>query len=332
MLTNLLEQVSRSFYLTLRVLPSDIRPQIGLAYLLARTTDTVADTTLVSLEQRLDLLEQLRGRIVGTRTDALSVMDLSRNQESQPERKLLEHVETSLAILAQSSAEDRALIRKVLDTITSGQVLDLKRFAGANADLIVALRTREELDDYTYRVAGCVGEFWTKICLQDHFRGSQFLTNQGISQTDYEMLGVRFGKGLQLVNILRDLPADLRSGRCYIPSDMLQLVQLAPSDLLDPQSAPRLRPVFHQLVDDAQAHLEAGWRYTNLIPRSELRLRLACAWPILIGMKTLKRLRAANVLDASQRIKISRAEVRQILVRSLVTYPLARWRNLARSI
>ena len=50
LLTSLLRDVSRSFYLTLRILPSGIRQQIGLAYLLARTTDTIADTELLPLE------------------------------------------------------------------------------------------------------------------------------------------------------------------------------------------------------------------------------------------------------------------------------------------
>ena len=44
LLTGLLKSVSRSFYSTLRILPPAIRPQIGLAYLLARMTDTVADS------------------------------------------------------------------------------------------------------------------------------------------------------------------------------------------------------------------------------------------------------------------------------------------------
>jgi len=44
---DLLKATSRSFYLTLRVLPAAVRSQIGLAYLLARTTDTIADTELV---------------------------------------------------------------------------------------------------------------------------------------------------------------------------------------------------------------------------------------------------------------------------------------------
>ena len=59
-LNDLLQQTSRSFYLTLRVLPAAVRPQIGLAYLLARTTDTIADTELVPIEQRLDALKRLR--------------------------------------------------------------------------------------------------------------------------------------------------------------------------------------------------------------------------------------------------------------------------------
>ncbi len=72
LLTDLLKQTSRSFYLTLRVLPGAIRPQIGLAYLLARTADTIADSELVPLEQRHDALHKLRDRILGSST-ALSI-------------------------------------------------------------------------------------------------------------------------------------------------------------------------------------------------------------------------------------------------------------------
>jgi len=62
-LNDLLKNVSRSFYLTLRVLPGAVRPQIGLAYLLARATDTIADTDIISVGERLDGLRRLRERI-----------------------------------------------------------------------------------------------------------------------------------------------------------------------------------------------------------------------------------------------------------------------------
>jgi farnesyl-diphosphate farnesyltransferase len=133
--------------------------------------------------------------------------------------------------------------------------------------------------------------------------------------------GVRFGKGLQLVNILRDLPSDLRQGRCYVPAERLAGVGLRPVDLFQPENEPKLRPLYHEYLDHARAHLAAGWTYTNALPRGHVRVRLACAWPILIGARTLESLRAANPLDGAQRVKVSRKEVRQILMRSLWLYP-----------
>ena len=60
-------------------------------------------------------------------------------------------------------------------------------------------------------------------------------------------------------------------------------------------------------------------------------LRLACAWPILIGMETLQRLRVEQVLNARPTIKVPRAEVRSVMVRSLLAYPFSsRWNALFR--
>src|SRR5215475_2754774 len=96
-LNDLLKETSRSFYLTLRVLPGTLRPQIGLAYLLARTTDTIADTELVPLEQRLAALQKLRGRILTIHHDALDFGELARSQSLPAEKMLLERCEDALA-------------------------------------------------------------------------------------------------------------------------------------------------------------------------------------------------------------------------------------------
>jgi farnesyl-diphosphate farnesyltransferase len=313
--SRLLRDVSRSFYLTLRVLPGKVRSPIGLAYLLARTTDTIADTELVAPEQRLEALQALRERIQGRREVPLDFGALARQQGSSAERVLLEKCEASLALLRGLPPADARLVREVLDTITSGQELDLRRFADASAHCLVALRTDEELDDYTYRVAGCVGEFWTKVCRAHLF--PQAPVNDSFLLAN----GVRFGKGLQLVNILRDVATDLRHGRCYLPADRLAVCNLKPEDLLQPASEPRLRPLYCAYLDRAEDHLLAGWAYTNALPRGSVRVRLACAWPILIGWETLKRLRAGNALDAAHRIKVSRGQVRQLMLRSVLLYP-----------
>jgi farnesyl-diphosphate farnesyltransferase len=323
LLTDLLRQVSRSFYTTLRVLPGGVRRQISLAYLLARATDTIADTALVPLEQRLAALRLLRERIQGLHDKPLDLGRLAQQQGTPAERLLLERAEDALAILSGFEPRDQQLIRDVLQIITSGQELDLTRFAGASAENIIALQTGSELDDYTYRVAGCVGEFWTKMC-RAHLFPAAVLDDAGLLAD-----GVRFGKGLQLVNILRDLSADLRQGRCYLPADRLKAINLRPCDLLQREAEPSLRPLYDSYLHEAAEHLAAGWRYTEALPRSGVRVRLACAWPILIGVRTLGRLRVERVLDAGQRVKIRRAEVRRVFMHSLLLYPFPdRWRRL----
>ena len=311
LLTGLLHDVSRSFYLTLRVLPGAIRPQLGLAYLLARTSDTIADTEIIPPAQRLSALNALRERILSANSAPPDLGQIAREQGVPAERALLDRFEEAVAVLHDFNSADQQRIREVLDIITRGQELDLQRFGAANEQNIVALRTAAELDDYTYRVAGCVGEFWTKMCRTHLFPtapvdDSFLLTN-----------GVRLGKGLQLVNILRDLPKDLRQGRCYLPAEELRQFNLTPAELLTVTSESRLRPLYQKYLALAEDHLTAGWAYTNALPRSCQRVRLACAWPILIGMRTLRRLHAANVLDATQRVKVSRAEVRSVILRSV---------------
>jgi len=324
----LLKATSRSFYLTLRVLPAAVRPQIGLAYLLARTTDTIADTELVPPAQRLEALQKLRERILGQSSAPLNFGDLAKQQNLSAEKLLLEKVEASLSALQNLSDADRKLIRDVLDTITSGQELDLKRFGGSAtgylpAVKIIALQTDAELDDYTYRVAGCVGEFWTKMCRAHLFPNAKLDEKRFIADA------IRFGKGLQLVNILRDLPKDLRNGRCYLPKEKLAEAGLSPEDLLQPANEPKFRPLYNCYLDLAESHLAAGWKYTNTVPRGQVRVRLACAWPVLIGAKTISRLREGGILDPQNRIKITRAEVRGILLRSVAGYPFAGvWQKL----
>lgn len=326
LLTSLLREVSRSFYLTLRTLPAAVRPQISLAYLLARATDTLADTNLVPVGERLTALARLRKRILGQTSERLDFSTFAgpATEPAQPsapatpaqraaaaERALLLRIEDALAVLASCADADREPIRAVLDTITGGQELDLRRFElgqppGATA--LTALRNQAELDDYTYRVAGCVGEFWTTVCRARLFPAA------GLDDAWLLAHGVRFGKGLQLVNILRDLPADLRRGRCYLPADELHTLGLTPAQLLDPAQASRLRPLFLRELDLARDHLAAGWLYTQALPRGQVRVRLACAWPVLIGVRTLALLRTGNPLAADQRVKVSRREVRQILL------------------
>jgi farnesyl-diphosphate farnesyltransferase len=334
---DLLRQVSRSFYLTLRILPRSVNAQLSLAYLLARASDTVADTLLIDIGSRRQALVQLRKSIQGIcEGRAASIPDFREFFEAQKaigdqgtpgERALLENLGNLLGILRGFTADDRIRICGVLNTITHGQEMDLIRFGAATEDQIAALGTDEELDEYTYEVAGCVGEFWTQICRAHVFPTA--LLNDDVLFAN----AIRFGKGLQLVNILRDMPKDLRQGRCYLPKEQLLKYGLTPEDLLDARSIDRFHSLYSSYLKRAEEHLFAGWQYTTALPFGCARIRLACAWPILIGLKTLDRLRAGNILDGRHRIKLSRTDIMQLILRSVILYPnRAAWNRLVEAV
>jgi len=132
--------------------------------------------------------------------------------------------------------------------------------------------------------------------------------------------GVSFGKALQMTNVLRDVPSDLRNGRCYLPAAELAALGLVPKDLLEPGAAARVRPLYRRLLATTLDHYDVAWRYTLAIPRLEWRMRLACAWPLLIGLATLVALAARpDPLAATIPIKIPRRAVRALLARSVLT-------------
>ena len=316
-----LRQVSRSFYLSLAILPRPLREPIGLAYLLARAADTVADTRLIPRADRLGHLEIVRRAGAGETVD---VRPLARAcgplQAHAAERVVLERLGEALARVEALAPADQHEVRAVLATLTSGMIFDLTRFPGEDSKGLSAIETLEELDHYTYLVAGCVGPFWTVLHVAHRPRLSDWALREMSEQ------GVSFGKALQLTNVLRDVPGDLAHGRCYLPARELAALGLGPRDLLEPAGAARALPLYRRLLGVALEHYDVAWDYTLAVPRLEWRMRLACAWPLLIGLATLDALAAhPNPLIAPAPIKISRGAVRALVARSTLTV----WSNRA---
>jgi len=313
-----LKRVSRSFYLSLAVLPKAVRPTIGLAYLFARAADTIADTRLIERQSRISHLDALRAELEAQQTDTRRVAAIVRaaaGPQSLPaERTLLERLPECFAAYRALEPLDRERVRKVLATIIEGQSQDLRVFPGEDEGKLAALETRQDLYRYTYLVAGCVGEFWTEV----HAAHRPRLRHWDLPRM--RQLGIRFGQGLQMTNVLRDIPRDLRHGRCYLPRQDLARLGLEPRDLLDPASAPAVRPLLVDLLNATLDHYEAGWQYTFAIPKRETRMRLACAWPLLIGLRTLGLLaRTPNWLDPAVTLKVPRVRVYGLMAHSLAT-------------
>jgi len=302
---SILARVSRSFYLSIRLLPKKLRDPVSLGYLLARASDTIADTTELPLDLRM---ENLRLLVRGIQGEALgdAIVGLSASvtplQKNKAERALIESLQSCLDWLEQSEVPDREEVRAVLEQINRGQVLDLERFP--NPKQIAALEKSAELDEYTYLVAGSAGEFWTRLCFRHLPKFS------GRSEGDMLGMGKRYGMGLQLINILRDAGADLRAGRCYFPNEELAVAAMEPSQIL--REPERFQPIYRKWREKAERGIEAGLQYARAIRNR--RVRTATVLPALIGARTLAVLRDAGATALRRHIKVPRREVRAIIV------------------
>ena len=325
LLFDILPRVSRSFYLSVRILPKALRRPIGLAYLFCRAADTIADTRLVPRADRLERLLEYRAAFEeqGLAVCQTLESELAPRQDNPAERILLSSLEQCFACLDALDSHDQAHIRTLVLTLTQGMQMDLTVFPSEEEGRVGVLETRADLDRYTYFVAGCVGEFWTKISL-NHTASLHYWNAE-----DMLARAVRFGKGLQLTNILRDLAQDLRIGRCYLPRTDLSAIGVEPEQLrgADRREALKtIRPLLNELLEVTLSHYQEGWVYTQAIPRREWQLRLACTWPLLIGAATVRLLRdAPDLLDPAVRVKIPRPHLYRLLLGSLVTV----WSNRA---
>jgi farnesyl-diphosphate farnesyltransferase len=187
--------VSRSFYVSIRLLPRPLREPVAAAYLLARATDTIADTTQLAPPARREKLATLGAAIEGDAAARAAISELATSfaalQQDPDERALILALPQCLAWLDALGNADQRDVRTVLRHITLGQALDIERFG--NDAQVCALATAAELEEYTWLVAGCVGEFWTDLCFR-HVPGFASLP-----QEEMRALGRAYGSGLQLI-------------------------------------------------------------------------------------------------------------------------------------
>lgn len=315
---DLLASVSRSFSITINLLPAELRGSISVGYLLARALDTVADTAAVPAAKRLTHLRALLEMIkYGPDPETLRPLqkEIAAGQSHDGERRLIQQLTGCLSALEALPPFDRWELRRTLARIGRGQELDVQRFGDAEPEP-KPLATAAELDEYTYFVAGCVGELWTRLC-------AEHLPASWSKRDDAAMLalGKRFGQGLQMVNILRDLPADLAAGRCYLPADLLAKHGLDAAAL---RSAPaKARPLLDELRTLTLGHLDAAWEYVGAI--GSRKLRHAVALPVLIGLETLILLAKNPALETAERVKMPRAALRRLMASAALGAILPGW-------
>ncbi len=315
-LQKILKGVSRSFYLSLILLPRKIRRPMSLAFLSCKAADTIADTELIPKPERLKLLDAYR-ELFSTQANgfAAEIANLPYGARhpvvKKAEKALIENLPCLMEALAALDPKDWALVQELVLELTQGMQIDLTSFPGETEKELRALQTTAELEQYIYYVAGCVGRFWTRM-MKNHF---EFAKNFDAAVED---CGERLGKGLQLVNVLRDLPRDLRQGRCYIPAEILAAHHLTPHALLEPGSSGEAKPLLLELGHRAKNYLKEYETYCAHFPKTAIRLKAVVRLPARLGFKTLELLEnSGDWLDPQVPHKVSRGQVYRTLLESL---------------
>ncbi|MEO8432294.1 MAG: squalene/phytoene synthase family protein [Acidobacteriota bacterium] len=213
-LDRLLAETSRTFALSIPLLPEPTRREVTVAYLLFRIADTFEDASHWSVSARRDALagfgELLRRPSLPDARRLAAQWAADRPSEHPGYVSLVAEIPAVLEDFLSLSPGAIAPIRDHLLRSAEG----MAGFVGRTDERgELALASLEELRDYCYTVAGIVGEMLTEL----------FLLGRSGLEAGAPVLRPRarlFGEGLQLVNILKDSDSDAAEGRRYVPDSL----------------------------------------------------------------------------------------------------------------
>ena len=310
--TQVLSKVSRTFAPTIRMLPKRLYLPVTVAYLLCRIADTVEDEASLSKQDKEKLL--------------LTYADIFKQEENKNKSKFLAALtaipdhNTDVSLTKNLNRVFSVYktfhpeVQKMIATWVVEMTLGMKKYSQSSAKRKKQfLRSMKELDEYMYYVAGTVGHMLTSLFT---------FFSKKITPTIYrklEFFSESFGKGLQMVNIIRDMAGDLKRGQSYIPDEILQKYKLTRKSIFEVQNRKNAELLFDELIQTAVNHLDKALAYVVIIPKEETRIRLFCLLPIFWAMQTLSVIQenSLNLLTA-EKVKISRKMIRKEFYKSLI--------------
>ncbi len=309
----LLKKTSRSLYLSVQVLPGSMRPAFGIAYLLCRYADTIADTSILPAARRMYWIERFPSLLQTQNSNDICQLaqEISGGSENPYEKELIKHLSPCLDLLNAIDSAQHKYIMDVVHAVCEGMKMDLSCFPSEHTAAPQAFDTPSQLERYCRLMGGEPGLFWSRLIYQT--------VAIQLPKDEFFSLGQHIGDALQIVNILRDLPKDLRIGRCYFPQTDLEQAGLTLPDLLNPAHSDRFEPVKRKWINWGIDNLKSAKPYFAQLPKTQPGQRAAVAWPILWTADTLLKVyQSADLLNPSQRIKISRG----VIYRTMFVTPL----------
>ena len=310
-----LEGVARTFALTMAQLPRHLYEAVGNAYLLCRIADTIEDEPALSPAQKQAFSKRFT-EIVAGRDDpvafARELGPLLSSSTGDHEANLVANTPRVIRITRRLDLAQRKAIHRCVRIMSRGMV-EFQRSASTEG-----LRDVAQLDRYCYHVAGVVGETLTTLFCEH----SEEIEKR---REDLLPLSVSFGKGLQMINILKDMWEDRSRGVCWLPRDVFRTAGMELRSLSPGMADPAFVVGLFELVAITRGHLENGLRFIDSLPAHETGIRRSCLWPLAIAVLTLRRICRKPTFRSGREVKVSRRGVwaAAILTSALVRSNLA---------
>jgi farnesyl-diphosphate farnesyltransferase len=258
---SVLKETSRTFYIPITFLQKELKYTVASAYLVFRAIDEIEDHVEIDNDVKYSILMQVSDLFKQPFDNEKYLRILGPTKDRMPE------VTLRLEEWLQACPKDT--LPFVMNAACE-MAFGMAKWAKANWKI----RTREDLDDYTYYVAGLVGVMLSN--LWEYCAGVK---------TDSE-LAIGYGRGLQAVNILRNEKEDSdERGVSFVPDGWTR----------------------KELIEYADENLAKADEYIKSL--NKRNILLFCRLPLALAYKTLTALKEGREKITRAEVEQTVAEV-----------------------
>jgi len=306
---DVVDDVSRTFAISIDLLEEPMSSYICVGYLLCRIPDTVEDAKHIPNERKARLLTRYDA-VLDPEDDADPEAFAEAAEEWIPEDpdspadwEVVRHVERVFGAYEAFDADVREAMRPPIRELVDGMTRFVER---SEEDTGLRIDTRDELDDYCYYVAGTVGHLITNLTALETDDGTErYLRERAES----------FGLLLQLVNIAKDVHTDFTDeDNVYVPAEWLRAHGVPQERVLAPEYRAGAGVAVKRVIDHARSFRGEAREYLQRLGHDTDGHLSAWALPYLLAVATLREL-DANLDDVftESSVKVSREEVTRLV-------------------
>lgn len=315
-LNTLLKENARTLYLSAKIMPRKQRQVFTVAYLLCRIADTIADTPILPLKDRIYFVNNYPNLVKTQDKELLAkylALNLQTDKKYEKENILLENLPLCLNAYANLDKRAQADTLEVVAAVSNAMEWDLNYFADEDLTyLLKAVPSDKETIDYCAHMGGAPGVFWAKLLLN------------GKENQKFVDEAHKIGMALQITNILKDVASDLKIGRIYLPITDLTKHSLMPQDLQEKKNYKLFLPIVYKWLHFGLDNIGVAPSFLKQIPFYKVFARAAVMWPVLWALETYHVILCSrNLLDIKYRPKFSR----KIIYRTMLLTPFFVWSN-----